>query len=268
VAGERLRNYPDQLRRYSECDRVERPEQDIIYTTPTVATATIATSGSDLSIAAIGVEGTGAPAGDFWIMFIGKTNVLAAATAAHVVARTAATQTVTAIAVGTDVYEACKYVYVQETTTYADTMVYAARTLNTDYTFNFDTGVFKRVSTGSFTDGAEAHITYWVIEAPNVVTDIGANSNNEDYRKVKIVRLGPNDEDLDPEDRRGEGKVYEFDRVNFSEMAGGVGFTEDDWDAGSSVTVTTLYDTSTGRIGTAKSTSPKHSGVIATAGYE
>jgi len=249
---------PDNTAGTPSATALDNLDKTFIYATPTLATETVTVTGTELINITV-TPGTDAPAADFWIVFINTLATVATATASHVVVATAGAQVLAAIANGTDIYETPNYVYCEEVTAYSTTsasVTVTERAITTDFTFDLDNGLWKRVDGGSFTNGAPMKLYYWPIESPNVSQEVGARDNVEDFRKFRVTRLGPDGESSEPETRRGEGKTFLFERVNASEMAGGLRFTEDDWDAGTPVSMNTLYDNTTSRIALVTTYSP------------
>jgi hypothetical protein len=212
------------------------------------------------------------PLPDFWVVFVGSTSVLAAATTnfAHVVTNTTTrgqsapnvvttvtTQTFICTSHGDQSYEAPNYVFAEQTDTYGDTPTYTALTITTDFTMDLDNGTFARVSASTnLAAGNNVNVYIWPIIPSNFLTEGGARDTTEDYVKFAVLNLGPDEEDIDAEDRRQEGTVMTFYRVNKAGVVGGTSYTADDWHQGASITLEVLYSTTEGKIFDSETFSP------------
>ena len=243
------------------------------------------TFGVPVAGAAISVVATGAidfnvspntslavPLPDFWVVFLGTTAVLDAATThfAHVVTNTctrgqSAPNVVTTVAPqtficsshGSEAYEAPNYVFAEQTDTYGDTPTYTELTITTDFTMDLDNGTFARVSASTnLAAGNNVNVYIWPIIPSNFLTEGGARDTTEDYVKFAVLNLGPDEEDIDAEDRRQEGTMMTFYRVNKAGVVGGTSYTADDWHQGASITLEVLYSTTEGKIFDSEAFSP------------
>lgn len=142
-------------------------------------------------------------------------------------------------------YECTAYDTSSDTYTFTDK--------SAQYTFTQSDGSLKRTSTSTATSGAPCKIIYWYIEPPNVPTNIGDVGTTQDFRRMQIISVEGDDPTLGTDDWREEGLVFDFTRVNFSGIAGTLNFNDEDYPDGVGVELETLYDPSTGRIGTVTS---------------
>ncbi len=229
-----------------------------IHSAWTSKAAAISVTGPTGSISGTFAAPASGPTPDFYVIACGLTAAPAAGT--HIVSFediAGAFTVITSIAGGYDYTGAAvpDYYYPVEITGY-NPATSTARTPDTDVEFDLNTGTLKRKSAGSFVDGHPCEITYWVIESPNVATDLGAVNATNDYRQMKLVCLEGHDGSLAAEDQRPSGLVFDFDKVNKSLASGEVGFSEEDWHRGSTVEFDCVYDPSTSRIGVVTAYTP------------
>ena len=243
-----------------------------IWGTPVASAAISCSAGGGIKFDVSPNTSLAVPLPDFWLVFVGSTAVLAAATTnfAHVVTNTTTrgetapnavstvtTQTFVCNSHGDQAYEACNYVFAEQTDTYGDTPTYTALVITTDFTMDLDNGTFARVSASTDLDaGNNVNVYIWPIIPSNFLTEGGARDTTEDYVKFAVLNLGPDEEDIDAEDRRQEGTMMTFYRVNKAGVVGGTSYTADDWHQGASITLEVLYSTTEGKIFDSEAFSP------------
>lgn len=127
-----------------------------------------------------------------------------------------------------------------------------------DYLADALRGLLKRTPTGAIADGERVVASYSYRRPPCVDTPLGDNVELERYRRVKLVQLAPDDAaargDLSPATWRETGIEFEFTRVNAALGDLRLAFSEEDFSEGFSVTWDCMFDPSTGRVGTVRST--------------